>query len=58
MMKKLLKSKKGQGLVEWIMILALILVAVVTVLGKIGQSAGNKGNEILAELNKSIVKVS
>lgn len=45
-MKKILKNKKAQGLVEWIMILALILVAVIAVLRGIGQKAQDKGTAI------------
>lgn len=51
MFKKALRNKKAQGLVEWIMILALILVAVVLVLQSIGKSAGNKAETIDSMLN-------
>lgn len=46
MLKKIFRNKKAQGLVEWIMILALILVAVVALLGAIGSSAGSKASSI------------
>lgn len=41
-----IKEEKGQTLVEWIMILALILIVVIVVLRSIGQQAGVKGKEI------------
>ena len=50
-LKKFLKTKKGQGLVEWIMILALILVAVMALLGQIGSKAKSKASDILVEMD-------
>ena len=50
-MKKIFKNKKAQGMVEWIMILALILVAVVALLQQIGGSAKGKASEIDYWLN-------
>lgn len=51
-MKKILKNKKAQGLVEWIMILALILVAVIVVLKGIGGAAKEKGAAIQSALEE------
>lgn len=40
------QNKRAQGLVEWIMILALILVVVVGMLRTIGNSANSKASTI------------
>lgn len=44
--KEFIKEEKGQTMVEWIVILALILVVIIGVLSQIGKSAKNKGDQI------------
>ena len=48
--RNFIKEEKGQTLVEWIMILALILIVVIGVLRSIGEKAGEKGKKIEEEL--------
>lgn len=45
-MKEFIKEEKGQTIVEWIVILALILVVIIAVLTAIGKSANTKGDAI------------
>lgn len=44
--KEFIKEEKGQTIVEWILILALIAIVIIAVLTNIGKSAEKKGNEI------------
>jgi len=49
--KDFIKEEKGQTLVEWIMILALILVVVIVSIKAIGKQSKKKADDILKELN-------
>jgi len=44
--KSFIKEEKGQTLVEWIMILALILIVVILALQGIGKKAEEKADDI------------
>lgn len=44
--KSFIKEEKGQTLVEWIMILALILIIVIVALRAIGTQANKKSKEV------------
>lgn len=44
--KDFIKEEKGQTLVEWILILALILVVVIAVIKSIGTKGKSKAQEI------------
>lgn len=46
--KKALKSKKGQGMIEYVLILAFTALAVIVSLTAFGQSILNKYTEILS----------
>lgn len=47
-----LKSNKGQGLVEYALILVLIALVVITAVRSIGTTANTKFQSINTELNK------
>lgn len=51
--KDFIKEEKGQTLVEWIMILALILVVIIAVMRNIGKEGKNRSDKILEELRKN-----
>ncbi len=42
LVKRLLTEEKGQGLVEYVLIIALIAVVVITILTSIGNKANNQ----------------
>lgn len=44
--KDFIREEKGQTIIEWIMILVLILIAVMTVMGTLGKSASKKTSDI------------
>ena len=44
--KDFLVEEKGQTVVEWILILALIVIVIITVLTSIGKKAKTKGTDI------------
>jgi Flp pilus assembly pilin Flp len=46
-----LKEEKGQTLVEWIAILAFLLVIIMVSIKLIGQKGKEKSNDILRELS-------
>lgn len=46
-----LKEEKGQTLVEWIAILALLLVVIIVTIKLIGEKGKEKSNDILRELS-------
>ena len=48
--KDFIKEEKGQTLVEWILILALILVVIIGTIKLIGSKGKNKADSILREL--------
>lgn len=45
-LKEFIKEEKGQTVVEWIIILALILIVIIVTLTAIGKSAKTKGDAI------------
>lgn len=47
---KMLKGKKGQSLVEYALILALVAIVVIAALTTLGRSASNKMNEVATTL--------
>lgn len=51
--KDFIKEEKGQTLVEWIMILALILVVIIAVMRNIGKEGKSRSDKILDELKKN-----
>lgn len=51
--KDFIKEEKGQTLVEWIMILALILVIIIAVMRNIGKEGKSRSDKILQELKKN-----
>lgn len=57
-MKKVLKGKKGQGMVEYILIIALIAILVIGGVkffgGKVKKSFRDAGETISTEVNNSI----
>lgn len=50
--KDFIKEEKGQTLVEWILILALILVIIIATIRAIGEKGNNKANKIKQELER------
>ena len=48
--KDFIKEEKGQTLVEWILILALILVVIIGTIKLIGKQGDKKAKQILNEL--------
>lgn len=44
--REFLKEEKGQTVVEWVIILALILIVIIITLTNIGKSAKSKGDQI------------
>lgn len=48
--KDFIKEEKGQTVIEWIMILALILIIILKALGDMGTNANNKANTINSKL--------
>lgn len=48
--KDFLKEEKGQTMVEWIMILAVILVIIMLTMRNIGKQGNKKANEILKNM--------
>jgi len=50
---KMLREKKGQSLVEYALILALVAIVVIAALTTLGKSASNKMNEVAVELEKT-----
>jgi len=50
--KDFLKEEKGQTLVEWIMILALILVIILVIMRSIGEKGKQRSKKILDEISK------
>lgn len=44
--KDFIKEEKGQTVVEWVVILALILIVIIAILTTIGKSAKSKGEAI------------
>lgn len=50
--KDFLKEEKGQTLVEWIMILALILVIILATMRAIGEKGKERSKKILDEISK------
>lgn len=48
--KDFIKEEKGQTLVEWILILALILVVIIAAIKTIGEKGNEKANKIKREL--------
>ncbi len=51
-MKKLTRSEKGQGLVEYALILVLVAIVVLAVLLLLGPVVGNAFSNIVANLNR------
>lgn len=50
MIKKILKGKKGQGLVEYALILVLVAIVVMIILALLGPAIGNVFSNIVAAL--------
>lgn len=50
--KDFIKEEKGQTLVEWILILALILVIIIATIRTIGEKGNDKANKIKQELER------
>lgn len=50
--KDFIKEEKGQTLVEWILILALILVIIIVTIRAIGEKGNEKANKIKQELER------
>lgn len=50
--KDFLKEEKGQTLVEWIMILSLILVIILSVMRAIGKQGKDRSKKILEEISE------
>ena len=52
-MRKFVKltSKKGQGMIEYVIIMALLVVAAIVVLSKLGGVMKNKFNYVAEELD-------
>lgn len=48
--KDFIKEEKGQTLVEWILILALILVIIIATIRTIGEKGNEKADKIKKEL--------
>jgi len=48
-----IREKKGQSLVEYALILALVAIVVIAALTTLGRSASNKMNEVSTELEGS-----
>jgi pilus assembly protein Flp/PilA len=46
-----LRSKKGQGLVEYALILALVAIVVITALTTLGGEASNAMNDVATEIS-------
>ena len=46
-----LTSKKGQGMIEYVIIMALLVVAAIVVLSKLGNVMKNKFNDVAEELD-------
>jgi len=51
-MKKLIRSEKGQGLVEYALILVLVAIVVLAVLLLLGPTVGNAFSNIVANLQR------
>jgi pilus assembly protein Flp/PilA len=51
-MKKLIRSEKGQGLVEYALILVLVAIVVLAVLLILGPTVGNAFSNIVANLQR------
>lgn len=49
--KETLKDEKGQGMVEYALIIGLIAVVLITVLGNMGDGIGDKFEDIVNALN-------
>lgn len=48
-----LRSKKGQGMIEYVIIMALLVVAAIMVLTKLGDTMKNKFNYVAESLNET-----
>ncbi len=49
-----LRSKKGQGLVEYALILALVAIVVITALTTLGGQASNAMNDVAGEIGSTV----
>ncbi len=50
-LKRLVKEESGQGLVEYVLIIALVAILCMAILRTLGNSANNKLGEINTEIN-------
>lgn len=50
-LKNKLTSKKGQGMIEYVIIMALLVVAAIAVLSKLGGTMNNKFDDVTTALD-------